>query len=338
MNSIYWVISRDCNQLCPHCYNDSGPGAPGLMPDEVDACIANLPDPDDVEVGRFILSGGEVLAWPALLFRAIGGLWRRFGSRSQIWVQTNGDLLDGPMLDRLLESGVERIDVSSMDTFHPRATVERRGDLSRLFGSRGLVPAEPEGDGPRSARRYAFWGATTEQWIGPLWPRGRARSKGLSTAAPEHEFCRMWSGAKGFLDYHTVDCEVNVQLCDVYPCCPMTCRPLGSLLAEPLLAILDRCAQHPVFQALNEGRPEAMGEVLGIEEAEGFRRSRELGNHCLWCDEFFTAHAPELLVRGARTERGRVDLDVDLSALRIRRQAPAEAPGWIATRPIDLGG
>jgi MoaA/NifB/PqqE/SkfB family radical SAM enzyme len=29
VDSIYWVISRDCNQRCPHCYNDSAPGAPG---------------------------------------------------------------------------------------------------------------------------------------------------------------------------------------------------------------------------------------------------------------------------------------------------------------------
>jgi hypothetical protein len=89
----------------------------------------------------------------------------------------------------------------------------------------------------------------------------------------------------------------------------MTCRPLGCLLEEPLFSILDRCAQHPVFQALNEGRPEAIGGALGISEAEGRRRSRELGNHCLWCDEFFTRHAPELLHHGARTERGLIDLD-----------------------------
>jgi hypothetical protein len=53
-----------------------------------------------------------------------------------------------------------------------------------------------------------------------------------------------------------------------------------------------------------------MGEYLGISEEEGFRRSRELGNHCLWCDEFFTKHAPDMLYHGARTERGTIDLNV----------------------------
>jgi len=77
--------------------------------------------------------------------------------------------------------------------------------------------------------------------------------------------------------------------------------------------VLDRCAEHPVYRALNEGRPEAMGETYGISEDEGFRRSRELGNHCLWCDEFFTKHAADLLAPGGRTERG----DVDLVQLRL---------------------
>jgi hypothetical protein len=132
--------------------------------------------------------------------------------------------------------------------------------------------------------------------------------KRLSKAGPDDRFCADWSGAKGFLNYRELGCEVNVQLADVYPCCPMTCRPVGSLLNESLTAMLDRCAAHPVYRALNEGRPEAMGEHLGITREYAERRTRELGNHCLWCDEFFTKHAPELLLAGAVTERGESDL------------------------------
>jgi len=71
MESIYWVLSRDCNQRCPHCYNNSGPGAPGLEISDVAKCVANLPDPGSVPVGRIILSGGEVLVWPELLFHTL---------------------------------------------------------------------------------------------------------------------------------------------------------------------------------------------------------------------------------------------------------------------------
>jgi hypothetical protein len=299
MESIYWVVSRNCNQRCPHCYNDSEPGAPGLTLPQVSQCVANLPDPAAVPVGRIIVSGGEVLVWPELLFHALTALYERYGEASQLMVQTNGDLLDAATLDRLLELHVCRLDVSSMDQYHPKTTLRRREHLTGLFESRRMVEARTiarTAGTDSSPRRlvYAFWGATEDQWIGPLWPRGRARQSSLSKAGPEHDFCGNWSGAKNFLNYRGEGCEVNVQLADVYPCCPMTCRPIGSLLAEPLIDILDRCALHPVYRALNEGRPEAMGEFMGISEAEGRRRSRELGNHCLWCDEFFANHAPDL--------------------------------------------
>ena len=314
MDSIYWVISRDCNQRCAHCYNDSAPGQPGLTPAGASRCIANLPDPADVPVDRIIISGGEVLVWPDLLFHALADLAERYEDGTKLMVQTNGDLLDEAMLDRLLAHHVRRIDVSSMDHYHPKTTLARREHLTRLLESRGMGEASSiartagaEIDTGRELT-YAFWGATEDLWIGPLWPRGRARRLGLSKAKPEDDFCARWSGAKNFLDYRGEGCEVNIQLADVYPCCPMTCRPIGDLRAEPLLAMLDRCARHPVYRALNEGRPEKMGEERGISEAEALRRTRELGNQCLWCDEFFTKHAPELLHRGGMTERGDVDL------------------------------
>lgn len=314
MDSIYWVISRDCNQRCGHCYNDSAPGAPGLGPEQASRCIANMPEPDDVPIDRIILSGGEVLVWPALLFHALAGLHDRYGDRTTLMVQTNGDLLDDATLDRLLGHHVARIDVSSMDRYHPKTTLDRREHLTRMFRARGMLEAGSIAAsagrelGARRPATYAFWGATEDLWIGPLWPRGRARRNGLTRATPEDDFCARWSGAKNFLEYRGAGCEVNVQLADVYPCCPMTCRPIGDLETEPLVAMLDRCAAHPVYRALNEGRPEKMGEYLGVTEAEGLRRTRELGNQCLWCDEFFVRHAPELLRHGAVTERGDVDL------------------------------
>src|SRR6185369_9366417 len=78
VDSIYWVVSRHCNQRCGHCYNDSEPGARGLSSSDVDRCVANLPDPDDVAVERVILSGGEVLAWPELLFHTLRRLRERY--------------------------------------------------------------------------------------------------------------------------------------------------------------------------------------------------------------------------------------------------------------------
>jgi hypothetical protein len=119
----------------------------------------------------------------------------------------------------------------------------------------------------------------------------------------------------------TPSCSVSIQLADLYPCCAMTCRPIGDLTAEPLISTLERCAKHPVFRALNEGRPEKMGEYLGITEEHGYTRSRELGNHCLWCDEFFIKHAPELLEQRSVTARGGYELTI--RGNRLTRKANA---------------
>src|SRR5215467_6394516 len=139
MDSIYWVISRDCNQRCPHCYNNSQPGAPGLTLEQAEACVSNLPEPDDVLIDRICLSGGEPLVWPELLFHTLHLLHDRYCDRTKLMVMTNGDLLDEAMLDRILKHRVCRIDVASMDKYHPKSTLERRGYLEELLRSRGMV-------------------------------------------------------------------------------------------------------------------------------------------------------------------------------------------------------
>lgn len=311
MDSIYWVLSRDCNQRCAHCYNHSEPGAPGLTCEEVSRCVAALPELGSVHINWIALSGGEVLVFPDLLFHTLRELYDRYGTLLELYLQTNGDLLDEELLDRLIEHHVNRIDISSQDKFHKQQSRDRAPYLKELLESRGFCPIGFDGASvyPMDRRLwYSMWGSTEDLWIGPLWPRGRARQRNLDKCTHEHRFCNHASGARGFLDYETLECSVNLELADVYPCCPMTCRPVGNLLREPLLGILDRCRQHPVFKRLNEGRPEAMGESRGFSEVCGFQRSRELGNHCLWCDEFFTRHAPDLLEFGTMTERGDEDL------------------------------
>jgi hypothetical protein len=249
-----------------------------LSPAEVDRVVDNFPS---ARVGKIILSGGEPLAWPDLLFHTLRRLHDRYGGGVPFSLQTNGDLLDAPLLDRLLEARIQHISVSSMDDFHPKSTLRRRDYLEQLFRERNCD--------------YSFWGATPDMWIGKIWPRGRALETRVSKAGPEDDFCNRWSGSLNFLEPEGA--EVNIQLAAVYPCCPMTVRPIGDLRRQTLESILDRCRENPIYQALNRGRPEEMGIAMGISVERAIERTRELGNCCLWCDEFFLKYAPNGLGR-----------------------------------------
>jgi len=324
MDFIYWVVSRDCNQTCPHCYNDSGPGAPGLTLDQIDRVVANLPDPARVPIDHIMISGGEILVWPELLFHTLSSIYKKFGDATELMVQTNGDLLDEATLDRLVDHHVSRVDIASQDKYHKAVSVRRKPEVMALLNSRGYVEMPYAGWKPLAERQKtsAFWGATEDLWIGPLWPRGRAMKNGLSKASATDKFCSLWSGGQKFLDYNFPrghGNEVSLQLADLYPCCQMTCRPLGSLLETPLLDILDECAKNPVFQAINQGAPQRMGESLGVTQEYAEKRTLELGNECLWCDEFFAEHAPGLLhTKPTSTTRGLVDVTIAKSPRKLK--------------------
>jgi hypothetical protein len=293
MESIYWVVSKDCNQRCAHCYNNSGPGEAGLTPREVSRVVAQLPDGIDVPVDRVIIGGGEPLVWQDLLRQALDKLGAHFQGRARLEIQTNGDLLEARVIEELAARGLNKISVSGIDAYHLPATRQRRDMLEGLLRDCGFVE-EQEADA-EDRRIFDIWGVTSDRGV---WPRGRARSRGISKATLEDRFCPRWSGGKGFLNYREPGSEVNIQLHYVYPCCPMPIAPIGDILQEPLFAMLDRCARHPAFQAINQGRPEALGVWMGISEEQAFHRAGELGNLCLWCDEFFSLYAPEALWAG----------------------------------------
>jgi hypothetical protein len=247
-------------------------------------------------VERVIIGGGEPLVWMDLLLHALSELKARYQERARLEIQTNGDLLDEGLIDELVSNGLTKISVTGMDPYHASATLQRRGTLEALLRDCGFVELQEAGE--QDDRLFDIWGATEDSWIGALWPRGRALRGGVTRATPSDRFCSRWSGGKGFSDYLETGSEIIIQLTHVYPCCPMTVRPIGDILEEPLVPLLDRCAEHPAFQAINRGRPEALGSWMGISEEQAQERNAALGNLCLWCDEFFSQHAPDLLWEG----------------------------------------
>ncbi len=292
IESIYWVFTQLCNDKCDHCYNLSGPQGSRISEADCLAIIENLPP----KVDRLILSGGEPLAEKKKLYLILDKLKEKYGNRTQIMLQTNGDLLNGEILDILIEKGVTRFDIASIDRYHKHAG-GRLMELSELFESRGVNGEEKE---PLVRKEnylhsyplsWGYWGATEDMWLGGNWARGRALKKNIWLRDPEHNFCAVLSGAIGFLNGgDSIPQEISIQLYAINPCCPGTKDPLGDARRQKVADVLSQVVDNPIFQKLDQGDPYAMGESIGVSEAYARKRCGELGNVCLWCDEFFTEH------------------------------------------------
>jgi len=293
IESLYWVFTQLCNDECDHCYNLSGPQGERISTEECLAIIHNLPE----SIDRLILSGGEPLADRKKLYAILDRLQEVYGGTpTQIMLQTNGDLLNEERLDTLIEKGVTRFDITSIDRYHKKAG-QHLDKLKRIFESRGVIGDHEEALVEKETYlathplSWGYWGATEDLWLGGNWARGRALEKGIWKKDPEHNFCAIHSGARNFLGgYDDIAVEISIQLWRINPCCPGTLYPMGDARSQKVAEVLARVADHPVFQKLNEGAPWKMGEHLGISEEKARARTRELENICLYCDEFFREH------------------------------------------------
>ncbi|MCB0635202.1 MAG: radical SAM protein [Lewinella sp.] len=298
IESVYWVFTQLCNDECDHCYNLSGPQGERISEEECMQIIDHLPEKMD----RIILSGGEPLADRKKFFAILDRLQERYGhdKQMQIMVQTNGDLLNEKWLDLMIEKGVTRFDIASIDRFHKHAGA-RLMELAELFESRGvngddkdpLVDKEHYLHGhPLS---WGYWGANEDMWLGGNWARGRAMEKDIWLKDADHNFCTILSGARNFLGgYDDIPQEISIQLWRINPCCPGTLYAMGDARTEHVAEVLARVSAHPVFQKLNDGEPYQMGEHLGISEAEAREKGKAALNICRYCDQFFAEHLREL--------------------------------------------
>ena len=287
--SLYWVFTQLCNDQCDHCYNNSGPSGERMSLEDCLKIVQNLPD----KIDRLILSGGEPLSEKKILYEILSALQTKYGNATRIMLQTNGDLLNEKILDKLLDLGVTRIDIASIDRYH----THKENHLSRLkalFSSRKIYcdnDAETSYLLDNTKVSWAYWGSTEDLWLGGNWARGRALKTDVWTKDPNHNFCSIHSGARNFLGGHTdISQEVSIQLWKINPCCPGTKYPMGDARTQKVSKILEKVSTHPVFKALNDGQPQKMGEHLGITFEEAKRQTEVLKNICLYCDQFFSKH------------------------------------------------
>lgn len=331
MESIYYVMSWACHRKCKHCYETKfRPYVRDELDGVVSQSVTNFPNiienmPASMmyrdlasplpeggyaqKVGRIILAGGEALLDPVrerVTYPVIDALHAKYGRDGvNIIVQTTGDLLTEEILDELLFRGVWSISVSGMDDYH----VGMEGDnklalmakLQSWFDARQMHASgwQAKGEkarawGDEDGPLYHFFGANPDEWIGKLWPRGRAWENGLSTANIQDNFCAEWSGARNFLNYQYSGSEVSIDPNgDVFPCCMKTKIPIGNLTEEPLVEILDSLAGHPVYEALSAGRPDRMGITNGWDFTRFLKESETVTpkgdpyrNFCIGCDRF----------------------------------------------------
>ncbi len=296
IQSIYWVFTQLCNDDCDHCYNDSSPFGKRISEDDCLKIIDNLPD----KVDRLILSGGEPLADIKLLYAILDKIKEKFAGATQIMLQTNGDLLNAEKLKILIDKGVQRFDIASIDRYHKKAG-SRLMELADIFESCGVVGTEKdpliEGghfltENPLS---WGYWGASEDMWLGGNWARGKAVSNNIWLKDAKHNFCSILSGARNFLGgYNDIPQEISIQLWRINPCCPGTHFPMGDARKEKVATVLERASQSTVFKMLNEGNPLKMGISLGVTEEEASAKNDELQNICLYCDHFLKCHKNEI--------------------------------------------
>ena len=289
--SLYWVFTQLCNDHCDHCYNLSGPHGARITEAECMAVIDNMPD----RVDRLILSGGEPLAEKKLIWSVLEKIQNKYGKNTQVMLQTNGDLLTGEILDKLIEHGVTRFDIASIDRYHKHSG-DRLMEIAEIFDSRGVNGDQHdplvESDNylvKNHALSWGYWGATEDIWLGGNWARGRALEKNIWNKDAHHNFCKVLSGGIGFLTGAPgIPQEISIQLWKINPCCPGTYKAMGDARKEKVADVLAKVSKSPVFQKINEGDPLGMGESIGIGRDFAESRNAELQNVCLWCDEFFT--------------------------------------------------
>jgi hypothetical protein len=365
LESLYYVMCWACHRRCRHCYEErfrpyvraelesvvaqaqrNFPRIVDHLPERMTYLDTADPLPDGSfpeKTGRIVLSGGEVLldaVRERVTYPVIERLRDRYAGNGglRIVVQTTGDLLDERIVDELLSRGVWMISVASVDDFHvglegPEKQAAFVEGLTRMFEARGmrrsgLAVADPkwnEEPGPV----FSFFGATPDQWIGKLWPRGRAWTNGLSTAGIADNFCNRWSGGLNFLAHRYSGSEVSIEPDgSVYPCCIKTKLPIGNLVDESLVEILDSLAGVPAYEAISMGHPERMGVADGWPVERFLARSTAITpkgaryqNLCIGCDAFHDAVLGPVLEQARERRR----------AARLAGEA-ADAPAAPAAR------
>ena len=143
-----WHITRKCNLRCSHCYQDDGDGAEEMslsemadVVDEVTGTVRQWATEYDMPMrAAFSVTGGE----PFLRDGIFTLIERMATSGSDVYVLTNGTLINIETVARLAELGVKGVQVSvegpheTHDSIRGDGSYERALEGARLLAEAGL--------------------------------------------------------------------------------------------------------------------------------------------------------------------------------------------------------
>ena len=300
MESIYYVLCWHCHRRCKHCYEERFRPYVREELDEVvnealrsaPAIISNFPEtmqyldrdtPDDSTPSGFKLRTGRIII-------------------------SGGDVLTDPVRERVLYPALEAIRDKYRNNGGVKVIVQTTGDLltEKILDellSRGVWSVSAAGI---DDYHVGMQGDKKLELAAKL--REMFESAGMISVA-EHDKRRDLD----FLEYGYNGSEVSIDPDgNVFPCCLKTARALGNLTEEPLTDILDSLAGHPVFEAINAGKPERMGLTQGQSVSEYLANcythtpdGRDYSNLCIGCDAFFRDHLETVLHDLRRQRLGR---------------------------------
>ncbi|MFH1173832.1 MAG: hypothetical protein V1725_01735 [archaeon] len=250
---LYFVITKNCNVSCKHCYLAAGPGQSTISEEDFARAVQHLPKRE-----LFLwLSGGEPLTIKKSLttfLQHIAEENRKRIERKQgkigVGLQTNAywavdEERTRTVLEELILQGVEELDISSKDKYHKEAGIPlERGELLRKIAKNYI---DVEYRGPTGRKN--------------IMPIGRAAQMNIRPAELKND---------GQMCKHALDTYV---LCINPQGVPyMCCYPLqhtflpGSIIDMPLVDIVRLAKKDERLRILN-----AQG-IRGLARADGYAK------------------------------------------------------------------
>jgi hypothetical protein len=329
MESIYYVMAWACHRKCKHCYEDRfRPYVRGELEAVVQEAERNFPrirrqlperftyrDLDDPSrMARFLRRRArdpfrrESLLDPVrervtykvveATAREVRGAGRREGGRADD--RRHPDRCDRrrpPATRRLDDLGGERRRLSR----RPRRSCETagvHGQIDRAVRAARDAPQRVVGDHAQLARGDRAGVQLLRRHAGLLDRQAVAArprvAEQLVAGDGGGQLLQSLVGRTQFSAPSINGSEVSIEPDGaVYPCCIKTKLPIGSLLEDGLIDILESLAGVPAYEAITMGHPERMGVAHGWDEEEFLAQSRTstpngtpYQNLCIGCDRF----------------------------------------------------